>query len=929
MTTQLPEPAATADPDGPSDAELITATRSGDPGAYESLYRRHVDAANRLARTLVRDRSAADDLVAEAFAKVLATLRNGHGPDLAFRAYLLTSLRNGFYDQTRRDRRLEVTDDLTPYDKGVPFQDTASEGLERSLAARAFARLPERWQTVLWHTEVEGESPAAVAPLLGLTANGVSALAYRARERLRQMYLQEHIADTADPNCHWTAERLGAHVREGLSARESDRVKAHLDDCAKCKLLFVELAQVNSGLREVLAPLVVGGTWAAYLGIGGATKGAAAGLFGFLGLAWRTVLGWFAAALAWVKALALKAAAWVKALFVKIGPRNSAIGGGAVAAVAALVILGLLLTSGQPKPQAAAPAPTRPANQPPGNPPANPPHTNPHNPSNPNNPSNPKNPNNPKNPPATQPAKPKPTQPGAPRPTTATPAGYKITAPSLSAGNLTAGDTSGSLPITVTNPSSGTGGTGGGDVVSYLAGPAAKATQVKNTSKKAPTPQPGPAIVPPAGSGVPGLDHPAVSGPEAYGIPGLTPSASPTASPTAPAGAVPASAGPLLLTITLPSSMTATSNGSVGNGWTCAVVGGGAQCRHANLAPGASSTVPLGVNVGNVSGFQPVTVALSGTGTGKATFTTVVAPAGMNTVYAARAADTIATAGNTLITGHQPDVLFLKGKDCTVNDDCDVQPYHGDQSADQDNGFPGNGFPFGQGQDKDTSATSRAQLVLPAGSTVVRAELYWSGRGSTGTMPASVTLRGPYGGGTVTAGSSTSIQYGVQRSADVTSLVARGGAGEWTLAASQVPTGVVPGGAYAGWGLEVVLSTPGTQVRNVALFNGPTTVSDTVTSRLTGGSGRVQVGVVLWNGDRRQPDGEDGDDTLTIGNDTVDDVGHSYCASAPEDRSDPEWNTLGTDVATYSTGASGETTMRLSAGSDGFLLGGLALAGPA
>ena len=42
--------------------------------------------------------------------------------------------------------------------------------LESGLAARAFARLPERWQTVLWHTEVEQECPADVAPVLGLTA---------------------------------------------------------------------------------------------------------------------------------------------------------------------------------------------------------------------------------------------------------------------------------------------------------------------------------------------------------------------------------------------------------------------------------------------------------------------------------------------------------------------------------------------------------------------------------------------------------------------------------------------------------------------------------------------------------------------------------------------------------------------------------------
>jgi RNA polymerase sigma factor (sigma-70 family) len=950
MTTQLPESPAPADPDGPSDAELITATRTGDPGAYDVLYRRHVVAANRLARTLVRDRSAADDLVAEAFARVLATLRAGHGPDLAFRAYLLTSLRNTFYDQTRRERRLEVTDDLTPYDKGVPFQDTASEGLERSLAARAFARLPERWQTVLWHTEVEGESPAAVAPLLGLTPNGVSALAYRARERLRQMYLQEHIADTADPGCHWTAERLGAHVRDGLSSREKEHVDAHLADCAKCKLLFVELAQVNSGLREVLAPIVVGTTWAAYLGIGTATKGAAVGLagaFGWLGLAWRSVVGWATAALLWVKALALKSVAWVKALFVKVGPRNSAIGGGATAAVVAAVVAALLLTSGNPKPHAANPPPTRPATQPPGNPPANNP---------------PKN-----NPPATQPTnptKPRATTPAPAKPTPgkpATPAGYKITSPSLSVGGLTAGDTAGSLPITITNPS--TGGTGGGDAVANLGGTptsptpgtteaattegeqarqtgigttgssaktgtsakAAKAAKAR-TGRRVPHPAPGPEITPPGGSPVPGLDHPAVSGPGSFGVPGVpgaTPSTGPSglpgnAGPSAPtASGPPAGAGPLLVTVTLPAPMVAGSSGNAGSGWTCAAVSGGARCRHAMLAAGASTTLTLSVSVGDVSGFQPVTVALSGSGTGRATFTVVVAPSGMHTIYAATAADTIATAGNTLVTGRQPGLLLLKGKECQLNDDCSVQPYHGDRS--------------GYDRDPDDAASSRAQLVVPAGSTVVRAELYWSGRGSSGTMPGSVTLTGPAAsGGTVSAGSSTAIPYGAQRSADVTSLVARGGAGYWTLSARGVPTGVVPGGAYAGWGLVVVLSTPGTTVRNVALFDGPTQVSAPVTSRLTGGRGGVQVGVVLWDGDRRQPGGLLGDDTLSIGtSDTVTDVGHSYCASAPEDRSDPDWNTLGTDVATYGATASGDTRMRLSTGSDKFLLGGLALAGPA
>ncbi len=162
MTTEIADEAA-APADGLSDADLITAVRAGDTDAFGQLYSRHKDAARRLARTLVHNSTDVDDLVAETFAKMLNKLRDGGGPDAAFRTYLLTALRNTFYDRARRSGRVEVTDDVAKHDPGVPFVDTAIEGLERSLAARAFARLPERLQLVLWHTEVEGESAAQVA----------------------------------------------------------------------------------------------------------------------------------------------------------------------------------------------------------------------------------------------------------------------------------------------------------------------------------------------------------------------------------------------------------------------------------------------------------------------------------------------------------------------------------------------------------------------------------------------------------------------------------------------------------------------------------------------------------------------------------------------------------------------------------------------
>ena len=227
-------------------------------------------------------RSEADDLVSEAFTKVLLLLRRGEGPDLAFRAYLLTSIRRLHIDRLRAQKKLQTTDDLTPYDEGVPFNDTAVEGFEGEAAARAFHSLPERWQLVLWHVEVEGQRPAEVAPLLGVKANAVSALAYRAREGLREAYLNMHTPDDLpDAECRWVHEHLGGYVRDGLSERDTKRVREHLDVCVVCSKSYLELASVNSEIRLLLGPVVLGGAAAAYLGSGKAAGGLGVGtLFG-------------------------------------------------------------------------------------------------------------------------------------------------------------------------------------------------------------------------------------------------------------------------------------------------------------------------------------------------------------------------------------------------------------------------------------------------------------------------------------------------------------------------------------------------------------------------------------------------------------------------------------------------------------------------
>ena len=228
-----------------TDTDLLAAVRAGDTAAYGTLYERHSAATRQLAHSLARNPADADDLVSETFAKVFAMLRAGRGPLVAFRAYLHTTLRNVCYHRARRDRRLEFTDDLTRYDEGEPWSDPALERLERTYAARAFRQLPARWRDVLWLTEVEGAGPAEIAPLFGLTPNAVAVLAHRAREGLRRLYLQQHVADADQPECRWAGARLGGHVLGLLTPRDTTRLQAHLAWCGGCRTRLAEVSEAD------------------------------------------------------------------------------------------------------------------------------------------------------------------------------------------------------------------------------------------------------------------------------------------------------------------------------------------------------------------------------------------------------------------------------------------------------------------------------------------------------------------------------------------------------------------------------------------------------------------------------------------------------------------------------------------------------------
>ncbi|WP_234344913.1 sigma-70 family RNA polymerase sigma factor, partial [Streptomyces rimosus] len=280
-------PDTSAEPPGPlpSDSELVALMRGGDDSAYEELYRRHAGAVRRYARTCCRDAHTAEDLTGEVFARTLQAVRGGAGPDTAVRAYLLTTVRRVAATWGRTAKREHLVEDFAVFAvsaAGASLDDDtldlgadvrAMHDAEQTMAVRAFRSLPEHYQTVLWHTTIEDESPSEVAPLLGLSANATAVLAHRAREGLKQAYLQAHVnrALTSEGDCARYADRLGAYARGGLRMRAERGLRKHLEDCARCRTAALEVADVNEHIRLVLPVAVIGWFAAGY-----AVKGAAA-----------------------------------------------------------------------------------------------------------------------------------------------------------------------------------------------------------------------------------------------------------------------------------------------------------------------------------------------------------------------------------------------------------------------------------------------------------------------------------------------------------------------------------------------------------------------------------------------------------------------------------------------------------------------------
>ena len=161
------------------------------PGAgavesFEDLYRRTLPRVYAYVASLLRDRSAAEEVTAQAFERAYrrrASYRPGRGP---VEAWLFGIARNAALDELRRRRRRAQVE-VDGLDAGTVEDEEHGEALLRREAVRAaLATLDARERDLVALKFAGGLSNAEIARVLGQSESNVGTRLHRTIEKLRK-----------------------------------------------------------------------------------------------------------------------------------------------------------------------------------------------------------------------------------------------------------------------------------------------------------------------------------------------------------------------------------------------------------------------------------------------------------------------------------------------------------------------------------------------------------------------------------------------------------------------------------------------------------------------------------------------------------------------------------------------------------------------
>ena len=153
---------------------------------FDALYRAARDDVYAYVATLLRDRSAAEDVTAAAFERAYRKRAGYRAARGSARAWLFGIARNAALDELRRRKRTAaLAADPADLEAATP-EDAAEEALRRAAVRSALASLPPRDRELIALKFHAGLDNAELAAVLGVSPSNAGTLLHRAMTKLRE-----------------------------------------------------------------------------------------------------------------------------------------------------------------------------------------------------------------------------------------------------------------------------------------------------------------------------------------------------------------------------------------------------------------------------------------------------------------------------------------------------------------------------------------------------------------------------------------------------------------------------------------------------------------------------------------------------------------------------------------------------------------------
>lgn len=168
----------------PTDEVLVAAIVGGDIAAFELLMRRNNQRLFRVARSVLRDNSEAEDVVQETYLRAYTHLHRFEGRSSVATWLSRIALHEAL--RARRKARRRAGTETTTMDQstaGTP-QDRVQHAEDRALLVRTLDSLPIKLRAVVMLRLVEGLSTAETATSLRLSEADVKVSLHRAKKQL-------------------------------------------------------------------------------------------------------------------------------------------------------------------------------------------------------------------------------------------------------------------------------------------------------------------------------------------------------------------------------------------------------------------------------------------------------------------------------------------------------------------------------------------------------------------------------------------------------------------------------------------------------------------------------------------------------------------------------------------------------------------------